>query len=1048
MKLRLLFTLLVSFSASSVFAQSNCWTNLNSQNSGIPNSQYNAIVELPGGEFLIGSENGLIVYDGQNFNFLSSSDAPLGSKSINTISVIDSNVFIGTDNGYSVVRSSGSVELFLSAFTGLSGDTVSSFVMDTLNRLWIGTEEGVSVKTGLNWQLLTSAVLPSNKVSAMTALTSGKIGVATDLGVAIVEQSSNGTYSATTYTKQNTSNGLLNNNVTAILEDSSENLWVGTQFGISKFDGTTWTKYTVSNTTGLASNDIRGFSETPDGSILVATAFGLTEFDTAGGVTHLYSANGLAENILGDVVYCTADSSVYMVSNNQASGNDNGLHIYNGSSFSNFERENTGMPTNQPLVLAAVDNQMFSGFANGLYERGLGGIAQYSTQNTNLPSNSIRDLSTDDQGNLWALTNSGLSKWDGSTWSNFGSAQGLTSSYFISQAITDSTFIVSNTFSSGVVYYNGASATAYKSFNTTGLATNTHSDFERMPNASAAIATNSGLSVFNGSSFTLYQQSAGLLSNNIKSLKYDWTNNILWLGHNNGAHGLSSMNSVTGTITNYSASSPSAAITDIAIGGTDSVIFFIAGSNYYRFDAKIDSLSVFSSSNTPLTSSVLNDIEYLNEQLWIATGSGLHIADDFERSAVALTIGDPATCDLDSVIIMSLGTYSSIQWNNGSQNTYVALDSTGSASYVAVDANGCTYYSNTKQVTIFENPLADLFLTNDTSFCLGESNTVTTWDYFDTYSWNNGNTGDSVYVTDNGQFYLEVMDTNGCFATSDTIQLEVWKPYELDSLCIVTVDSSNHNQLVWNKTTNERTFQYGIYRQNPLTGDMDLIANHPASGVLSVWSDVNSNAGITSTRYAISVIDSCGNESEISPIHKSMHLTINEGINGEVNLIWDGYEGIDIVTYEIWRGSSPKQMFKIDDVPAANFTYTDLNAPVGLLFYKIVVVNPFICNPTVGKTELEDNFGTSESNIVDYALTDNVIIYPNPFQGQTRVVWSNPDLEAYEIRVYDAVGRLVVYEPSITQTYYDLYQNDLPSGVYAIELTNGERLLKTDFIIE
>ena len=133
-------------------------------------------------------------------------------------------------------------------------------------------------------------------------------------------------------------------------------------------------------------------------------------------------------------------------------------------------------------------------------------------------------------------------------------------------------------------------------------------------------------------------------------------------------------------------------------------------------------------------------------------------------------------------------------------------------------------------------------------------------------------------------------------------------------------------------------------------------------------------------------------------------------------------------------------MFKIDDVPAANFTYTDLNAPVGLLFYKIVVINPFICNPTVGKTQLGDDFGTSQSNTVDYALTDNVIIYPNPFQGQTRVVWSNPDLEAYEIRVYDAVGRLVVYEPSITQTYYDLYQNDLPSGVYAIELTNGERL--------
>jgi len=130
------------------------------------------------------------------------------------------------------------------------------------------------------------------------------------------------------------------------------------------------------------------------------------------------------------------------------------------------------------------------------------------------------------------------------------------------------------------------------------------------------------------------------------------------------------------------------------------------------------------------------------------------------------------------------------------------------------------------------------------------------------------------------------------------------------------------------------------------------------------------------------------------------------------------------------------------------FTYTDLNAPVGLLFYKIVVVNPYICNPTVGKNAQTDNYGTTESNVVDYALTDNVIIYPNPFKGQTRVVWSNPDLDSYEIKVYDAVGRLVLYEASISETSYDLYQNDLPSGVYAIELTDGVRLLKTDFIIE
>jgi len=1034
------------FATSVLFAQSDCWTNLNTQNSGLPSSKFNSIVELPSGEFLLGSDNGLIIYNGATFRFLSTGEFPLGSKEVNTISLKEEGVYVGTNHGYTFVDTLGQSAVYVQGLTGLEGDTVVAIETDTLGRVWIGTESGVSIKTGLNWAQWDNSVLPSNKVNDLIVTNSGSIVVATNAGL-LISSFTNGSWTHTTYTKQSTSNGIPNDNITTVYEDASGNLWLGTQFGISMFDGSSWSKYTVANTIGLASNDIRGFHQDVNGNIHVATAFGLSTFDGAGNVSHLYSMNGLGENILSDVIYSSSDSSLYMVSNNPAGGNNNGLHIHNGSGFENYERENTGMPTNQPLHLGISGSSVVSGYADGLYLRGPSGIAQLTSSNTNLPHNSIRDISQDDQGNLWVLTSGGMSMWNNGAWQTYGSSAGLSASYFLGEALTDTSFIVSNAFSTGVVYFDGSAVTSYKSFNTSGLATNSHNDFERMPNGKAAIATQSGLSIFDGSTFTLYQTGAGLSANNVKSVKYDHNLNVLWMGYNGGTNGLASMNPTTGTITNYSGAAVSGNIKDIAIG-PDSVLYFIAGSSYYRYDAKVDSLAAFSSSNTPVTSSVLNDIEYLNNQIWLATGDKLHVIDDFERGAVALTIGDPSTCDLDSVIVTSLGNYSNIQWNTGATSEYVSTDTSASFSYVATDNNGCLYSSNIVTVTIYPNPIADLFLTNDTTFCLGESNTLTTWDYFDTYTWNNGNTGDSVYVTDNGIFWVEVMDTNGCFANSDTLQINVWKPFELDSICILTVDTSNHNQIIWNKTSGVRTYEYGIYKQNPTTGDMDLIATHPASGVLSVWSDVNSNAGVTSARYAISVIDSCGNESELSPIHKTMHLTINEGINGEVNLIWDGYEGIDIVTYEIWRGSSPKQMFKIDEVPAANFTYTDLNAPVGLLFYKIVVVNPYICNPTVGKTGEADDFGTTQSNIVDYALTDNVIIYPNPFSTQTRVVWSNPDLDPYDIRIFDATGRLVFYEPAVRQTYYELYKNDLPTGVYSIEITNDERLLKTDFIIE
>lgn len=1043
-KLALFALFCASFSLS---AQSNCWTNLSTQNSGIPSSAFNDIKQLDTANFLLGTNNGLIQYNGTTFRFLSDQEFPLSNKRINTIEVLPSGLYIGTDGGYTQITPATTAQVYVSGLTGLVGDSVHAIAEDPYGNLWVGTEQGISVKTGLNWSYINATTLPSNKVSAVISLADSTMLVATDQGLSHVTGQL-GNYSVTTYTKQSTSNGLINDNIQSIYQTQDGHWWVGTQVGISEYDGSSWTKYTVANTIGLASNDIRDFHQDPNGTLYIATAYGLTSIDNSGTVAHLYAGNGLAENLLAAVIYSTIDSSLYMVSNNHASGNNNGLHIYNGASFDNYERENTGMPTNQPLHMVGDGTDMFTGFSAGIYQRGVSGIAQLSTSNTNLPNNSIRDLSVDASNNVWAVTGSGISKWDGSNWVNYSNgSNGLPSTSFIGQGLTDSTFVVSNTFSSGVVYYDGSSATEYKSANTSGLASNTHHDFELMANGDLAIATESGLSIFDGSTFTLYQTSSGLAANKVKSLTYDNFSGTLWMGYKAGSNGIASMDATTGTITNYSSAAVTGNINDIT-AGTDSVVYFTAGSNVYRFDAKNDSLYTYNSSNSPISSTVINDVEYLNDQLWIATGTRLHIIDDFERTAVAITVGDAATCDLDSVVIASVGNYSSILWNSGQTSSYVSTDTTASAWYTGVDANGCAYYSNTVNVEIFPNPVADLFLSNDTSFCLGESNTITTWDYFDTYSWNNGNTEDSVYAVDNGTFWVEVMDTNGCFATSDTITLEVWKPYQLDSICIVTVDSANHNQIIWNKTTGERTYQYGIYKENPTTGLMDLLAVHDASGVLSVYSDVNSNAGVTSSRYAISVIDSCGNESEISDIHETMHLTINEGINGEVNLIWDGYEGIPVVTYEIWRGSSPKQMFKIDEVSAANFTYTDLNAPVGLLFYQIVVVNPFICNPTVGKNSETDNYGSTKSNTVDFALTDNVIVYPNPFKGQTRVVWSNPDLDPYELRVYDALGRVVLYEPSISATSYELHQNDLPSGVYSVQLRGGERLIEADIIIE
>jgi hypothetical protein len=65
--------------------------------------------------------------------------------------------------------------------------------------------------------------------------------------------------------------------------------------------------------------------------------------------------------------------------------------------------------------------------------------------------------------------------------------------------------------------------------------------------------------------------------------------------------------------------------------------------------------------------------------------------------------------------------------------------------------------------------------------------------------------------------------------------------------------------------------------------------------------------------------------SAVSPIHQSVHMTINRGMNDMTwNLIWNQYSGADVVSYNILRGSSKSTLTQIASVSAVNTSYTDV----------------------------------------------------------------------------------------------------------------------------
>ena len=83
----------------------------------------------------------------------------------------------------------------------------------------------------------------------------------------------------TNYTTASTSTSLCNNNVYAIATDAQSNIWIGTNDGLSKYDGSTWVTYTAPDY--LGSNEVTSIAKDTDGNMWFGTYGGVSKYDGA-----------------------------------------------------------------------------------------------------------------------------------------------------------------------------------------------------------------------------------------------------------------------------------------------------------------------------------------------------------------------------------------------------------------------------------------------------------------------------------------------------------------------------------------------------------------------------------------------------------------------------------------------------------------------------------------------------------------------------------------------------------------------------------------------
>ena len=330
------------------------------------------------------------------------------------------------------------------------------------------------------------------------------------------------------------------------------------------------------------------------------------------------------------------------------------------------------------------------------------------------------------------------------------------------------------------------------------------------------------------------------------------------------------------------------------------------------------------------------------------------------------------------------------------------------------------------------DPILDLIsYTPPTPFCPDTEITFTAPDGFASYAWTDGSSTPTATfaVGTSGFVDVGVTDNNGCMAMDMRI-IDFDVPAS-QPLCFVTVDGdSGKNKLLWEKTTGQGTTMFNIYKQGVAANQYDLIKSQIFDD-LSEFIDLDSNPLGQSEKYYLTAVNGCETEGEPAEPHKTVHLTSNVGINGEVNLIWEPYEGLQYATFNIYRGNDLNSLQLIAQRPSNTFTYTDFDAPADVLVYQIEIEAPEDCEPSRAESSIRSNLSEAATVGTNDLAKSGFAVFPNPSPASVQL--KNIPISGV-LMIHDAFGMLVhetVVQESEIKTM-DLA--NISTGVYVISI--------------
>ncbi len=997
-------------------------------------------------------------------------------NTITTLAEDDTKIWIGTTGGLFICEKTGdTVLLAYTVDNGLPSNYINDIVIDYFGNVWVATLQGLAKFDGSDWTVYNTATgLPDNNIEGVAIDQNGNTWLYSRISLSRLQPGG----TLTNYLFEEFSLGS-NHNPECIIADSFGNIWLGT-LGVGVYE------FNVNNETFMihtghfgSSNTIYDIILDANDVIWFASYDGLASYD--GNNWNLYTTeDGLASNMLNCLD--TDDMGNIWVGTYQ-----DGITKFDPTG-SNTESYDKGNLSNEYVKAIIVDaeGKVWVGTYQGLncYDIGLDIWTEYIVNNS-LSDNFVTDVEVDAFSNVWVTTHYGLNCYDGSNWTNF----------FLPDSVASNQFLCVDIDANGDIWAGGygcllsldLATDTFTTYNTE-FSTKWVNDILCNSDGTSWLATSEGLVLFDESTLASYTTSEGLIDDNCRALLEDALGN-LWVGTDSG---ISVWNGTA--FTNYTM--------DDGLSGNRIYSFFSDDNNdiyaVTDYDIYNTEVSVWNGSSWSQigffgTREIDKDII---GNYWSVGSYGakkyndtdtIHYthADGMASNHVNCITIDPSgvkwlgmsTTGLTKVVCQApipdfindtaclpgqthftnisspLDVFTSYEWdiNNDESVEYTTFSTThqfqeeGTYSVKLTAYNESCSGSVVKDVVTYNTPFVQTNPSGNVQICEGTSVDISVSDVNGvlnpayTIEWFNGDTDSSVNVSEPGTYNVTVTN-NICTYSPAPVTVNIVEPIEVP-ICMVTVDTSlseAKNLIVFEKPVTETIASFNIYKEYNAS-NYELVASQDYENAGEFIDDA-SQPSLHPDRYKISTVDICGNESVLSPYHRTIKLTLSQASEEDaIVLSWNKYQdegGSYIPTaYNIYRGLTPDNM-TLEDVLTGDLSVYVYNVSGVVDNEKFIVSVDFPnCTPSnnssyhcsVSNIEEEDVIISNTSFSKDLMVR----VCPNPAKDKVRI---QSDNKIERVRLLDISGKVLFDQDINTEKDLVLDLSTFVKGLYFIEV--------------